>query len=224
MHAVDGAVAQLLSAEVTPVNIGELQVDPAVGIVGHIGLNKVILEEDDVGQGAQIAGGAGQGHGLFHIAGAGLGGNLEFEVGVDLLIGSLGSLQRGDVEVCVPGIDGQGVVSRKRGPGHGHKREDHGQDEEQGKQFLHDFSSVKNNVTRRLRTYCDDFIIIYDTEVTVFNEKTGSFDYLKFNTVRTHKRGKQLLYILTVHKTESGFRVNAFYWLAESQPRWAEML
>jgi len=32
------------------------------------------------------------------------------------------------------------------------------------------------------------------------------------------------LYILTVHETESGFRVNAFYWLAESQPRWAEML
>ena len=105
----------------------------------------MILEEDDVGQGAHIAGGAGQGHSLLDVGGAGLRSDLKFKVGVDLLEGGLGGLQRGNVEVCVPGIDGQGVVvCGECGAGHGHKRKDHCRGEKEREEFLHDVASKYN--------------------------------------------------------------------------------
>lgn len=71
---------------------------------------RVILHQEDVGQGAVIlAGGSGDELGLDVVVDVLF--NVQLEVGVILLVEGLRLLQGVDVEVGVPGPDGQGLVA-----------------------------------------------------------------------------------------------------------------
>ena len=131
VDAADGAVAQLLSAEVIPVDVSAFESLPCVGIVGDEVLNVVILEKNDIGQGAQVAGRGSQGDGLFDITGTGLLDNFQLEVGVDIPVGGFSGLQSGDVEVGIPCVDGQGVVVFGEGNAAGQSQKRNAQRENQ---------------------------------------------------------------------------------------------
>ena len=110
MYTVNGAVAQLLSAEVGPVNVCTFKALPAIGVVADESLNVMILEEHDIRQGADISGRAGKRYSLLNVRGAGLKNDFQFEIRVYFLECSFGGLQGRNVEVCIPGICRQGVV------------------------------------------------------------------------------------------------------------------
>ena len=137
VHTVDGAVAQLFSAEVVPVDVSAFKALPCVGIIGDEVLDVVILEEDDVGQRAQVAGRGGQSDGLLHVAGTGLLDDLKLEIGIDILEGGFRGFQSGDVEVGIPGVDGQGVFAVCEGNTAGKSQQSNAQRENQGEgEFL----------------------------------------------------------------------------------------
>ena len=108
-------------------------------------LDVMILEEDDVRQGAQVAGRGSQGDGLFDITGTGLLDDFQLEVGIDIPEGGFGGLQSRDVEVGIPCVNGQSIVTFGEGNTAGQSQERNAQRENQceGEFLFHILTSKK---------------------------------------------------------------------------------
>ena len=129
MLAAHGGVAQLLSAEVIPVDAGIFQIQPGRRIVGHVTLNIVILEQHDIGQVAEVSGRTGGGHTVFHVRGTGYQHELQLEIGIHVcLVVFRGGTQGIAVEVVVPVVHSQLLRQCGRGAQHHAQRKYEGYD------------------------------------------------------------------------------------------------